>query len=107
MACSFIHKKGWFSDFRGKNVVLYTDNMQVMYMIKNQKSINSVCMSWLKEIFWISLIYNFKIIPEYINTKDNILADTLSRVGSKISESVVKHVNDMNMCCHEALSSIL
>ena len=59
---------------------MFTDNTQVMYMLTNGKSVNTICMGWLRELFWICVIYNIELIPRHINTKCNLVADTLSRL---------------------------
>ena len=63
-----------------KSVLMFTDNTQVMSMLSKGKSSNSACMAWIREIFWICVIYNIKLNPRYVNTKCNLVADTLSRM---------------------------
>ena len=59
----------WFPEFKGKSVTIFTDNTQVMYMLKKGTSTNATCMEWLREVK-----------ANYVNTKSNLVADTLSRL---------------------------
>ena len=60
--------------------MVFTDNTQVMYMLINGSSSNLTCMNGIREIFWICAIYNIELIPKYISTNSNLVADTLSRL---------------------------
>ena len=57
-----------------------TDSTQVLYMINTGRSSNKCCMSWLREISWLCFVFNLDLFAVYINTKDNLFADALSRV---------------------------
>ena len=46
---------------------------------KNPAAI-SCAMDWLREIFWLSAIYNFRLTSRHITGLANVLADRLSRV---------------------------
>ena len=67
----------WYPEFKGKSITIFTDNTQVMYMLRKGTSTNSTCMEWLREIFWITKIFNIRIVAKYVNTKSNLVADTL------------------------------
>lgn len=71
----------WGASWRHKKVILYTDNMQVMYAVNTNKSKNKVLMQWLREIFWASVIHNFHLVAKRISSKNNILPDCLSRIS--------------------------
>ena len=70
----------WYPEFKGKSVTIFTDNTQVMYILRKGTSTNSTCMGWLREIFLITKIFNIRIVAKYVNTKSNLVADTLSRL---------------------------
>ena len=72
--------KRWSHKLRNKTLTLFTDNTQVMYMLINGSSRNPVCMSWIREIYWICVFNNIELQPKYINTHNNLVADTLSRL---------------------------
>ena len=56
----------WYPEFKGKSVTIFTDNTQVMYMLRKGTSTNSTCMEWLREIFWITKIFNIRIVAKYV-----------------------------------------
>ena len=41
---------------------------------------NPTAMDWLREIFWLSAIYNFRLTSRHITGLANVFADRLSRV---------------------------
>lgn len=42
-------------------------------------------MVWLREIFWITAVHNFRVTSCYIQTTNNTTADTLSRLPKHLS----------------------
>ena len=51
----------WGETWRDSTVQLYTDNTQVMAMIATGRSSNVDAIFWIRELFWLSFIYNFHI----------------------------------------------
>ena len=41
----------WHPEFKGKSVTVFTDNTQVMYMLRKGTSTNATCMEWLRVNF--------------------------------------------------------
>lgn len=70
----------WGILMKDSEVECVSDNMQVIYMLKTGRSKNVPCMYWLRELFWICLIYDIFLSPTYIRSEDNKVADILSRV---------------------------
>ena len=69
-------------------------------MVRKGTSSNKTCMQWLREIFWICKIYQIRLVPYYINTKNNLVADTLSRLLYIKGESEArKCLNGTGLCC--------
>ena len=90
----------WYPDLKGKSVSIFTDNTQVYHMVRKGTSSNKTCMQWLREIFWICKIYKIRLVPYYINTKNNLVADTLSRLLYIKGESEAKKcLNGTGLCC--------
>ena len=90
----------WYPDLKGKSVSIFTDNTQVYHMVRKGTSSNKTCMQWLREIFWICKIYQIRLVPYYINTKNNLVADTLSRILYIKGESEAKKcLNGTGLCC--------
>ena len=72
--------KAWLPELKYKFVQIYTDDTQVFHMIRKGVSSNANCMGWLRELFWVCKIYKIRLDPHYINKKNNLVADTLSRI---------------------------
>ena len=95
--------KRWAHLLRDKKTVVFTDNTQVMYMLLNGRSSNATCMQWIRELFWICAIYNIDLEPKYINTKDNVVADTLSRIPyCNVSSKLEMLLCGVSLCCLRA-----
>ena len=81
-----------------------TDNTQVMHMLNTGRSSNGKCMSWIRELFWLAVKANFHFKSVYINTKNNIICDALSRWGSdQARSSLLYATSDISLCCHSDL----
>ena len=100
--------KRWAPHFTNRRLHVITDNMQVLAMINTGRSINKLCMSWLREIFWMCFIYNMDLHATYIKSADNILADALSRAGYHgVRTKCAKYLCESNMCCASSFRSNL
>ena len=61
-------------------------------------------MEWLREIFWVTRILNIRIVAKYVNTKSNLVADTLSRLLYIKSENEArKCLEGSGLCCIESI----
>lgn len=98
----------WAHKFRNYSIRLFSDNMQVVHMIRNSASINKPCMNWLRRIFWAAMNNNIRVKPEYIPSEDNTAADCLSRLPyvSRLSELLVK-LSIFDICCYDVLKNSL
>ena len=85
----------WAPCWANTCVRLHTDNNQVLFMLNKGRSINTYCMTMLKEIFWHSAIFNFHIRAHYIPSAENRCADTLSRWDYRDSQIL----NLFSLCC--------
>ena len=94
----------WYPEFKGKSVTVFTDNTQVMYMLRKSTSTNATCMNWLREIFWITKMFKMRLVAKYVNTKSNLVADTLSRIIYIKSEDEARRcLQGSILCCMENL----
>ena len=48
-------------------------------MIKIGRSLNIQCMFWIRELFWLSFIYNFHLVASFIASEENVVPELLSR----------------------------
>ncbi len=70
----------WSHIWTNKHIVVYTDNTSSMYSLNKGTSRNEKCMSMLRELFWLSAIYNFHISSKHIPGVENVVSDYLSRL---------------------------
>ena len=70
----------WGPRWLNKRVCVETDNTQTMAFINNGTCKNPIAISWLREIFWISVRYNFHLRSRHLPGKLNQHADRLSRL---------------------------
>ena len=96
--------KRWAPVLRNMSLIVYTDNTQVLFMLLNGKSSNVTCMHWIRELFWTCAFYNIDLIPKYINTKHNLVADTLSRIPyANVASRLTELLRGSNLCCLKLL----
>ena len=94
----------WGQNLTDSLIQVVTDNTQVVYMINTGRSANKTCMSLLREIFWFCFIFNVDLFAMYINTKENVFADALSRINEpRMFKCVCEAVTNLNLCCHGLL----
>lgn len=80
---------------RDSHMIVMSDNTQVVAMLNGNTSINESCLELLREIFWISAIFNVYITSRYIPGVNNVVADKLSRLELDVSAVEL----DELLCC--------
>lgn len=70
----------WGPRWSNKRVCVATENIQAMAFINNGTCKNPIAMSWLREIFWISVRFNFHLRSCHLPGKQNQHADRLSHL---------------------------
>ena len=81
-------------------MVFVTDNTTVQAMLATSRGVNKLIMHWVKELFWLSVDFNFDIKSAYVKSKENIICDALSRWRSVSSRSRIAAVDpDGFLCC--------
>ena len=89
----------WGVDWKGRKVRIYTDNTQVLYMINTGRSSSVRCMCWLREIFWLSFVYNFHLVATYVRSVDNVVPDYLSRFFDSKRKASIPSPLTIDLCC--------
>ena len=98
----------WGHHFRNSKLHFITDNMQVLAMVNTGRSANKLCMSWLREMFWMCFLWNIDICASYIKSEDNILADALSRLPYMgVPAKCLSLLMDSNMCCSSLARTLI
>ena len=78
MTTVLIAIRKWLHLLRGKHLVIYGDNFAVSSGLK-KRSINGAAMAPLRDICMLLALHDVTITSNWISTKENILADLLSR----------------------------
>ena len=98
----------WGPMVKDSLIQVVTDNTQVMHMVNTGRSSSKACMSWLREIFWLCFVFNVDLHAVYINTKENVFADALSRVSDLgLRKKAQDTICNLNLCCHDLIQSHL
>ena len=69
----------WGSSWSGSAVELFVDNTAVCQTCTNQKPSDATMATFLREFLYLVVHYKFHPIVSYIGTKENFVADFLSR----------------------------
>ncbi|KAK3260900.1 hypothetical protein CYMTET_30167 [Cymbomonas tetramitiformis] len=69
----------WGHKMSGRTVVVNIDNQSAMYQVGNWWG-PVAYLPLLRQIFFVCAKHDIRLQPKYINTKDNLLADLLSRL---------------------------
>ena len=69
----------WGEDWSGRAVTLFCDNEAVVQSINHKKPRDSELLSLLREFFFIAVSFKFIPVVRRVSTKDNHLADHISR----------------------------
>ena len=70
----------WIHRFKNKRIFLFCDNQSVVHMINGSTSSCKNCMVLIRIITLESLIQNVRIYAKFVPTKQNGIADSLSRL---------------------------
>ena len=70
----------WAPLWHNKSVHIHTDNQATKWAIRKGLSKNVVANALLKELLWIAAMFNISVNVSYITSKNNVIADALSRM---------------------------
>ena len=71
----------WGPTWRGLEVDGYTDNQATQHLLNHGRSHSELRLNLAREFWWQQSTYDFKWNSLYINTKNNVHSDSLSRWG--------------------------
>jgi len=71
--------KIWGKYFKGSNILCRSDNLCTVIAVNDGKSKDTLMQACIRELFYVCTLYSFDIKVNYIASKDNTLADLLSR----------------------------
>jgi hypothetical protein len=73
----------WAPRWVNASVIIHTDNITARAAINKGRSKSSLAMKMVREVFWWSSVFNFKIRAVHIKGTLNFLADAVSRLHSR------------------------
>lgn len=92
----------WCHKWKDKCIALFTDNTTTLFVVNKGSMRNTDGMLMLREIFYLQAVYNFKLIAHHVKSKDNVIADALSRLDNPefalTAAECLVHWNVMLLC---------
>ncbi len=70
----------WGAEWSSMSILFHCDNMSTVQILNSSTSRCADLMCLLRSLLYIAAKYQFRYKAEYINTKDNTIADSLSRL---------------------------
>ena len=70
----------WIHKYKNKRICLFCDNLGVVYMLNKNTSHSRRCMVLIRYIVLYAMIFNVRVFAKHVTTKNNYLADHLSRL---------------------------
>ena len=70
----------WAPDWVGKRVIIYSDNKAAVGMLNKGYTKARPVLQSLREVFWLSMQYDFIIEAVYLKGESNLFSDTVSRL---------------------------
>ena len=81
LAAVYLAISKWSHIWSNHRVHVYVDNQGVVWSIRKGLVVNTFANKLVHWILWLAALYNIDIVVEYIPTKANVIADTLSRLA--------------------------
>ena len=83
----------WKHLWQDHSVVFVPDNTKVQAALATGRCVNKLIMRWVKELFWLSIDFNFDIKSPYVKSRENVICDALSRWHAISSRSRIAAVD--------------
>ena len=90
----------WGQKWRGRSVVIKTDNMAVVNICKSGYTRDMELAAYIRNIWFITASLDIRLVVEHIRGKENVTADLLSRwTGSQTDKQLLdKLVGNPTWC---------
>jgi hypothetical protein len=96
------------SQWRGSHILVRSDNVAAVQAINNGTTRCSELLDIVKELFWLSVKFSFRLSASHIEGKLNVLSDKLSRMHEITSAKKVKQLlygsEYVTLCCKNHMS---
>ena len=83
----------WIRRFQNRRIILFCDNISAVEMINKLTSSCPNYMALIRLVILESLIHNVRVFAKYVLSKDNFLADMLSRLKLNLFHQVTANKN--------------
>jgi hypothetical protein len=87
--------KRWGPSWSGCHLLVRSDNFATVAAINNSTTRSPGLLSIVKELFWLSVQYNFRLSAKHIAGTLNIFSDNLSRLHNRYNAAIA---HDMLTC---------
>ena len=75
--------ENWRDKWTNRHIIIHSDNQAAVSIINKGSTENPIIMYYLRRLFWLSAIFNFRITAKYIEGENNVIADdAISRLHS-------------------------
>ena len=85
----------WQKQLANCRITIFCDNMAVVYMVNNTNSSCARCMYLIRILILNNMLYNRKIQVKFVPTKQNYLADALSRLKITKFKELGPNMNEL------------
>jgi hypothetical protein len=75
----------WGASLSGSQVLVHSDNFATVAAINNTATRSPALLAIVKELFWLSVQYNFRLFSKHLPGKLNVFSDKLSRLHEVFS----------------------
>ena len=83
----------WDYQFANNRIIVICDNQSVVAMINNTSSSCDHCMKLIKKVVLFSLVHNMCIFAQFVDTKSNGIANSLSCFQNERFQALTKDIN--------------
>ena len=74
--------ENWCDKWTYRHITIHSDNQVAVSIINKGSTKNPIIMYYLRRLFWLCAIFNFRITAKYIEGENNVIADAISRLHS-------------------------
>ena len=90
LAAIVLAAEHWCMAWQNKRVLVICDNSTSVSCINRGTSRSPLLMKYLRYMFWLSVVYNFRLTAMHVPGVDNVLADKISRLHEPYSRHYLR-----------------
>ena len=81
--CIVFSAMRWASSWKNKTIHVYCDNTAAVAMLNKGTTRDPIMMVYLRQLFWLSATFNFRLKVFHVPGADNVVADHISRLHDR------------------------